>query len=99
MSLIKRPNSKFFYVQFQIDNQTFVRSTRSADRRTAERIAAKIRQDATTEKFLGTVKTTTLQAALDRFVASKTGQSNLRNQIAHRAAIVRIRYWPDLGEA
>lgn len=90
MSLIKRQNSKFWHVQFQVDNQTFVRSTRSTDRRAAEKIALKIRQDATTERFLGTVKTTTLQAALDRFVASKIGQSNLRNQIAHRAAIVRI---------
>lgn len=88
MSLIKRQNSRYWYVQFQVNHQTFVRSTRSTDRRTAERIAAKIRQDATSERFLGSVKTTTLQAALDRFVATKSGQPNVRNLKAHRAAIV-----------
>jgi site-specific recombinase XerD len=90
MSLIKRPNSRYWYVQFQVNHRTYVRSTRSTDRRIAERIAAKIQQDANSERFLGSFKATTLIAALDRFIASKVGQPNVRNQIAHKAAIVRI---------
>lgn len=89
MSLIKRPNSKYWYVQFQLNHQTFVRSTRSTDRRTAEKIAEKIRQTATTEQFLGSTKPLKLQEALDRFVASKAGQANARNLIAHREAIIK----------
>ncbi len=45
MSLIKRPNSRYWYVQFQIDNRTFVRSTRTTERKIALKIADKIRAD------------------------------------------------------
>ena len=53
MSLVKRGNSKFWYVQFQIDHQTIVRSTKTTDRRVAEQVAAKIRADVHAELLLG----------------------------------------------
>ena len=46
MTLVRRANSKHWYVQFQIKHQTVIRSTRTTDKRTAERVAAKIRAEA-----------------------------------------------------
>jgi len=90
MSLIKRPNSKYWYVQFQLNHQTFIRSTRSTDRKTAEKIAERIRLTATSEQLLGAAKPLKLQEALERFITSKAGQPNARNLIAHKAAIVKV---------
>ena len=45
MTLVRRANSKHWYVQFQLKHQMIIRSTRTADKRTAERVAAKIRAD------------------------------------------------------
>lgn len=79
MSLVKRANSKFWYVQFQLEHQTVVRSTKTTDRRVAELVAAKIRADVHAELLLGKKKQITLEAALRRFANTKTGTPNFRN--------------------
>lgn len=79
MSLVKRGNSKFWYVQFQIDHQTIVRSTKTTDRRIAEQVAAKIRADVHAELLLGKKEQITLETALRRFVNTKVGTANYRN--------------------
>ena len=53
MTLVRRANSKHWYVQFQIKHQTIIRSTRTTDKRTAERVAAKIRAEAHERIVLG----------------------------------------------
>lgn len=61
MSLIKRENSKFWYVQFQINHRTIIRSTRTTDRKAAEKIAVKVRADAHAEILLGRKKPINLE--------------------------------------
>jgi len=63
MSLIKRGNSKFWYVQFQLNHQTIIRSTRTTDRKAAEKIAVKIRAEAHDQIILGRKKPLTLEKA------------------------------------
>lgn len=89
MSLVKRGNSKFWYVQLQIDHQTIIRSTRTTDRKVAEQVAAKIRAEAHAEIVLGKKKSSTLEAALDRFVKTKAGCANYRNVISQTRIILR----------
>lgn len=79
MSLVKRGNSKFWYVQFQIDHQMIVRSTKTTDRRVAEQVAAKIRADVHAELLLGKKEEITLEVALRRFANTKVGTANYRN--------------------
>lgn len=90
MSLVKRANSKYWYVQFQIDHQTIIRSTRTTDRKVAERIAAKIRSEAVNEVMLGEKKSITLEEALDRFIASKVGTPNHANLKYRRRTVLKL---------
>lgn len=90
MSLIKRPNSRYWYVQFQIDNKTFVRSTKTADRRIALKVAEKLRTEAHLSILLGDTKTTTLGSALRRFVDSKSGTPNHSNLVSHERTILKV---------
>lgn len=89
MSIVKRGNSKFWYVQLQIDHQTIIRSTRTTDRKIAEQVASKIRAEAHAEIVLGKKKTSTLDAALDRFVRTKVGCANYRNVVSQKRIILR----------
>ncbi|MDN2581871.1 site-specific integrase [Aquibium sp. ELW1220] len=89
MSLIKRGNSKFWYAQFQINNRTIIRSTRTTDRKAAEKVAARIRADAHEEILVGRKKETTLASALLTYVSSKEGTPNHGNLISHRRTILR----------
>lgn len=90
MSLVKRSNSRFWYVQFQLDHQTIIRSTRTTDRKTAEKIAAKIRTEAINGLMTGEKKTITLKQALDRYLDSKAGTANHYNLVCHSRTILRL---------
>ncbi len=91
MSLIKRPNSRYWYVQIQIDGRTFVRSTKATDRKTALKIAEKVRADIHQElAFGGQTKTITFGSALRRYVESKSGTPNHRNLISHEKTILKL---------
>lgn len=87
MALVKRSNSKFWYVQFQIKHVTIIRSTRTSDRKTAERVAAKIRAEAHEQIMLGRKKSSTVAEAIDRFIKTKSGTPNHRNLLIHSKAV------------
>lgn len=87
MSLVRRPNSRYWYVQIQIDKKTFTRSTKTADRKAALIIAEKIRTSLQLEVQTGPKKKITLREALERFVASKAGTPNHRNLVSNARTI------------
>ncbi|MCD2183661.1 tyrosine-type recombinase/integrase [Rhizobium sp. GN54] len=88
MSLVKRENSKFWYVQFQIDHRTIIRSTRTTDRKAAEQVAVKIRAEVHAEIILGKKEQITLETALRRFANTKTGTANYRNLVSQMRIIL-----------
>ena len=90
MSLVRRGNSKFWYVQFQINHRTIVRSTRTTDRRAALAVAVRIRAEVHDEIVLGRKKPLTLEEALVRFLNSKAGSPNDRNLASHKSVILRL---------
>ena len=36
MGIVKRGNSKYWYIQFQLNGKTYIKSTKTTDRRIAE---------------------------------------------------------------
>ena len=89
MTLVRRANSKHWYVQFQLKHQTVIRSTHTTDKRVAERVAAKIRAEAHERIVLGKKKQITLGEALQRFIQTKAGTPNHRNQVIHAKQITK----------
>ena len=89
MALVKRSNSKFWYVQFQINHITIIKSTRTVDRKVAERVAAKIRSETHEQLVLGQRKSLTVEQAMERFIATKAGTPNYRNLRIHQQNILR----------
>ena len=90
MPLVKRGNSKFWYVQFQIDHRTFIRSTRTTDRKVAEKLEAQFRAEAHAEGVMGRKKPISLEQAISRFIASKSGTPNHKNLVSRKAVVLRI---------
>lgn len=89
MTLTKRANSRFWYVQFQFDHQTVIRSTRTTDRKIAEQVAARIRAEIHAEVMLGRRRPITLEQALERFTDAKVGSANHRNIVSQMRIILR----------
>lgn len=90
VTILKRGNSKFWYAQFQMGGQTFVRSTRTTDRRAAKEVEARFRTEIHARTFLGHKQAITLGEALDRFIDSKRQTPNHRNLVIHRKALLRV---------
>ena len=88
MPLVKRGNSRFWYVQFQLNGRTFVRSTRTTDRKAAEKVEAQAKAEAYSEGVLGKKKQITVSDALLRFLASKEGTPSYRNLIRRKKALL-----------
>ncbi|MGB9022441.1 MAG: hypothetical protein WCC94_03285, partial [Candidatus Bathyarchaeia archaeon] len=90
MPLVKRGNSRFWYAQFQIDNQTYIRSTRTTDRKVAEKIETQLRAEAHAEGVMGKKKQITLDQAISKLIASKQGTPNHHNLVSHRRTVLAI---------
>lgn len=90
MTLVKRSNSPYWYAQFQIDHETFIRSTKTADRKVAERMEAKFRAEAHEELILGKKKVISVGSALDQFLKSRKGTPNYSNLVSKRKTLLRF---------
>jgi len=89
MPLTKRGDSKFWYVQFQLNGRTFVRSTRTIDRKAAERLEAQFKAEAHADGVLGKKRSVSLADALTRFVETKENTPNYMNLVRRRKAVLK----------
>lgn len=84
MPLVKRNNSKYWYVQFQIDHQTVVKSTKTTDKKAAQQIEARMRSEFHAGRMLGIKKSISFGETIDRFIETKEGRPNYKNLCSHR---------------
>lgn len=90
MPLVKRNNSRFWYAQFQIEGRTFVKSTKTADRKTALKIETKLRSDAHSGLLLKQRKKTTFVIALNRFIEARKTTASYSNLLSRRKVILKM---------
>jgi len=70
MSVIKRGNSKFWYIQFQLNGKTFIRSARTTSKKAAEQMEAEWRTALHANRFLGEKERITVRNAFKQFCES-----------------------------
>jgi integrase len=90
MSVVRRDNSKYWYVQFQMNGRTYIRSARTTNRKAAEQLESSWRAKIHAQQYLGTRERITFGDAIKQFVATKQGTPNYRNLTAHEAVIGRL---------
>ena len=90
MPLVRRNNSKFWYAQFQIEGRTYVKSTKTSDRKTALKIETKLRSDAHAGVLLNQRKKTTFGEALNQFVEARKATASYNNLKSRRKVLLTI---------
>ena len=90
MTILKRGNSKYWYVQFQVGGQTIIRSTRTMHKKTAEQIEGQLRAQVHARRYLGQKPAITLEQTLDGFVAARQNTPNHRNLVGHKRALLAV---------
>lgn len=90
MSVLKRGNSKNWYIQFQFRSKTYIRSSRTTDKRLAEQMEREWRRQLHAHEYLGNRERILITDILNQFIESKKGTPNHRNLDVHRKILQRL---------
>jgi len=90
MSVLKRGNSKNWYIQFQFRGKTYIRSTRTTDKRLAEQMEREWKRQLHANEFLGQKERISIKDAVDQFVSTKLGTPNHKNLLFHSRVLNRL---------
>jgi integrase len=78
MSVVKRGNSRYWYIQFQLRGKTYIRSSRTTNKKAAEQMEVEMKAKIHGEEFLGHRQEISIRAAIEEFCASKQGTPHHR---------------------
>lgn len=82
MGIIKRSNSKFWYIQFQFNGQTYIKSTKTTDKKLAEFQETELRRKVAEESIFGIKEQIEIPLAFEQYCNSK-------RELASHSNIVR----------
>ncbi len=90
MSVIKRGNSQYWYIQFQLTGRTYIRSSRTTNKKIAEQMEVEWKAKLHAQQFLGKRERITLGEAIELFMSTKEGTPNHSNLYWRQKAIARL---------
>jgi hypothetical protein len=90
MSVVKRGNSKYWYIQFQLNGNTYIRSSRTTNKKAAEQMETEWKAKLHAQQFLGRKDRISLQAAITQFCESKKGTPNHTGLLSCAKVITRL---------
>ena len=90
MGISKRGNSKYWYIQFQFQGKTYIRSSQTTDKRSAEQMERDLRSKLHAQAFLGMKERITIKDALDHYQKTKAGTPNHINIVHHVTTFNRM---------
>jgi len=90
MSVVKRGNSKNWYMHFQFNGQTYIRSSKSTNKKIAESMEIEWKAMLHSQQYQGRKQRITLAEAFEQYKLSKQGIASYRNLIAHETVLRRL---------
>ena len=85
MPVFKPKGQRYYRIQFDIDGKTYVKSSKTTDKRIAERMETKWREEIHSRRYLGAREEITVEQMFDNYLAlplaatTKKGARSLRN--------------------
>lgn len=90
MAIVKRCNSTNWYIQFQLNGKTYIRSSRTTNKKAAEQMEVEWKAKLHAEQHLGHRERLNLHQAIEQFCESKAGTPNHRSLTAGVKALTRL---------
>ena len=90
MTVIKRGNSKAWYIQFQMNGKTYIRSSRTTSKKAAEQMEIDWKAKLHAERFLGEKTRITLKTAMAQFCESKQGTPSHKGLLSIVKTVTRL---------
>ena len=89
-SIVKRGNSKNWYIHFQFNGQTYIRSSKTTNKKVAEAMEIEWKAMLHSQHYQGRKQRITLADAFQQYKISKQGIASYRNLIAHETVLRRL---------
>ena len=90
MSVLKRGNSKNWYIQFQFKGKTYVKSSQTTDKRIAERMEREWKVKIHSQVILGNKAFIRYSEIMNMFIKSKEGTHNHKTLISQSKTLNRL---------
>lgn len=90
MSILKRGNSKNWYMQFQFKGKTYVKSSQTTDKRIAERMEREWKVKIHSQLILGDKAFIRFSELMDMFIKTRRGYSNYSSLISESRTLIRL---------
>ena len=90
MSIVKRGNSKNWYMHFQFDGQIYIRSARTTVKKVAEQMEIEWKAKLHSQQYQGRKQRITLADAFTQYKTSKRGIASYANLVAHETVLCRL---------
>lgn len=90
MSIVKRGNSKYWYMHFQLNGEIYIRSSKTTNKKIAEQMEITWKAELHSQLYQGRKQRISLADAFNQYKASKKGIASYRNLIAHETVLSRL---------
>lgn len=89
MSIIKRGNSKNWYISFQLNSQQYIRSSKTTNKKIAEQMEVEWKAQIHSQQYQGRKSRIPLIDAFNQYRATKQGMASYKNLTAHETVLRR----------
>jgi integrase len=89
MAIVKRGNSKYWYISFHFNGQQYIRSTKTTNKKIAEQMEVEWKAQIHSQQYQGRKSRITLADALNQYKATKLGMASYKNLVAHESVLRR----------
>ncbi|MEL4181675.1 tyrosine-type recombinase/integrase [Roseateles sp. PN1] len=90
MAIVKRSNSPNWYIQFQLNGTTYIRSSRTTTKKVAEQMEIDWKAKLHGQQFLGHRERMTVRQAMEQFCDSKLGTPNHKSLLYSAKVLQRL---------
>jgi integrase len=100
MPLVKRPRSKNYFIQFQLNGKTYIKSAKTTNKKLAQQLERQWRDELIAKQHLGVHERITLKDALQQYLESKKTLAFYPTMVGFARTVEEIiggeRYFDDL---
>lgn len=89
MSVYKRGNSRYWYIQFRIDGKTYLRSSKTTDKRVAESLEGKWKNEVIRSEYLGERQRISFKDALQNLICSKRNFDSYKSFLIYQTMVLK----------
>ncbi len=90
MSILRRGQSRFWYIQFQFKGKTYIKSTKTTDRQMAAQMEGAWKKQLMTEEVLGIKNRLPLLESVQMYMDSKQALASIKNIKRYVAMIIKF---------